>query len=91
MEKSLSCGLATQPECAALPRVHVNGQGAIRSGSQTVVPSGETCQKDGPHQTVTLEANGRKLTQKAQIVKTQGWSLGPNPQVIRQLKGSSAP
>ena len=41
--------------------------------------------------TVTLEANGRKLTQKAQIVKTQGWSLGPNPQVIRQLKGSSAP
>jgi hypothetical protein len=41
--------------------------------------------------TVTVEVNGRTLTQKAQIVKTQGWSLGPNPQVIRQLKGGSTP
>jgi photosystem II stability/assembly factor-like uncharacterized protein len=41
--------------------------------------------------TVTVEVNGRTLTQKAQIVKTQGWSLGPNPQVIRQLKGRSTP
>jgi hypothetical protein len=41
--------------------------------------------------TVTVEVNGRKLTQNAKIVKTQGWSLGPSPQVIRQLKGSSTP
>ena len=33
--------------------------------------------------TVTLEVGGKTLTQKAQIAKTQGWSLGPSPQIIR--------
>ena len=32
---------------------------------------------------VTLEAGGQKLTQGARIVKTQGWSVGAAPQVIR--------
>jgi len=32
---------------------------------------------------VTLEAGGQKLTQIARIVKTQGWSVGASPQVIR--------
>jgi photosystem II stability/assembly factor-like uncharacterized protein len=33
--------------------------------------------------TVTLDAGGRKLTQKAHITKTIGWTLGPAPQLIR--------
>jgi hypothetical protein len=33
--------------------------------------------------TVTLEAGGRTLTAPARITKTQGWSFGPTPQVIR--------
>ncbi|MDP2916067.1 MAG: hypothetical protein Q8O91_11530 [Candidatus Aminicenantes bacterium] len=33
--------------------------------------------------TVALETGGQKLTQKASITKTTGWSLGPFPQVIR--------
>lgn len=33
--------------------------------------------------TVTLEIAGRKLTQKARITQTQGWTIGPVPQVIR--------
>lgn len=32
---------------------------------------------------VILEINGKSLTQKAQITKTTGWSIGPFPQVIR--------
>ncbi|MDH5384462.1 MAG: hypothetical protein OEY18_07130 [Candidatus Aminicenantes bacterium] len=32
---------------------------------------------------VILEINGKRLTQKAQITKTTGWSIGPFPQVIR--------
>ena len=32
---------------------------------------------------VTLEVAGQKLTQSARIVKTQGWSVGASPQVIR--------
>ncbi len=34
--------------------------------------------------TVMLEVGGQKLTQKASIIKMQGWSLGPpSPQIIR--------
>ena len=33
--------------------------------------------------TVTLEVGGRTLTRTAQITKTQGWSLGLQPKVIR--------
>jgi hypothetical protein len=33
--------------------------------------------------TVTLEVGGKKLTQPARITKTQGWTLGPVPTVIR--------
>jgi hypothetical protein len=32
---------------------------------------------------VTLEVGGQKLTQATRIVKTQGWSVGASPQVIR--------
>jgi len=32
---------------------------------------------------VVVEVGGKKLTQKARITKTQGWSLGPFPEVIR--------
>ncbi|HEX6464221.1 MAG TPA: hypothetical protein VFZ98_07210, partial [Vicinamibacterales bacterium] len=33
--------------------------------------------------TVTLEAGSAKLTQKARVTRTQGWSLAPSPQIIR--------
>jgi hypothetical protein len=33
--------------------------------------------------TVTLDIGGAKFAQKARIVKTQGWTIGPVPQVIR--------
>jgi hypothetical protein len=33
--------------------------------------------------TVTLDVGGRKFTQKAVIAKTQGWTIGPVPQIIR--------
>ena len=33
--------------------------------------------------TVTVEVGAAKLTAPARIVKTQGWSLGLTPQVIR--------
>ena len=33
--------------------------------------------------TVTLSVGGTTLTQKATIAKTQGWSVGANPQIIR--------
>jgi hypothetical protein len=36
--------------------------------------------------TVTLDAGSTKLTQKAQVTKTQGWSLGVAPQVIRERR-----
>jgi hypothetical protein len=32
---------------------------------------------------VTLDVGGQKLTQGARIVKTQGWTVGASPQVIR--------
>ncbi len=32
---------------------------------------------------VTLEVGGQRLTRPATIIKTQGWSLGPFPRVIR--------
>jgi hypothetical protein len=35
--------------------------------------------------TVTLQAAGKTLTQKAQITKMQGWSIGATPQVIKSL------
>ncbi|HET7564263.1 MAG TPA: hypothetical protein VFJ96_04665 [Gemmatimonadaceae bacterium] len=33
--------------------------------------------------TVTLQADGKTLTQKARITATQGWRIGPVPEVIR--------
>jgi hypothetical protein len=33
--------------------------------------------------TVTLDAGAVKLTEKARISKTQGWSLAPTPEIIR--------
>ena len=33
--------------------------------------------------TVTLRVDGQTRTQKAQITETQGWSIGPHPQMIR--------
>jgi hypothetical protein len=33
--------------------------------------------------TVTLDVGGQKFTQTAQITKTQGWSIGAVPQIIR--------
>lgn len=33
--------------------------------------------------TITLEVDGRTLTEKAEIAKTQGWPLGLTPQIIR--------
>jgi hypothetical protein len=38
--------------------------------------------------TITVEVAGQKLTQTAQIAKTQGWSIGGAPQIIRQLTTS---
>jgi hypothetical protein len=32
---------------------------------------------------VALEVGGQKLTQGARITKTQGWSVGAAPQIIR--------
>jgi photosystem II stability/assembly factor-like uncharacterized protein len=32
---------------------------------------------------VTLDVGGKKLTRKAHIIHTQGWSIGPFPQIIR--------
>jgi hypothetical protein len=39
--------------------------------------------------TITLDVAGKTFTQKAQITKMQGWSIGATPQVIRSLQGSS--
>jgi hypothetical protein len=39
--------------------------------------------------TVALEVGGKKLTQKALITKTQGWSIGAVPTVIREGKPKS--
>jgi hypothetical protein len=33
--------------------------------------------------TVTLEIGATKLTETAKIVKTQGWSIGLTPTVVR--------
>ncbi len=51
------------------------GPGGGRSALDQLLPLGEY--------TVTLEVGGKKLSQKASIVKTQGWSIGPSPQIIR--------
>jgi photosystem II stability/assembly factor-like uncharacterized protein len=53
------------------------GRGGGRGGAglDQLAPLGEY--------TVTLEIAGRTLTEKARIIKTQGWSLGLTPQVIR--------
>ena len=53
------------------------GGGATRGGAglDQLAPLGEY--------TVTLEIAGKTLSQKARIVKTQGWSLGLTPQQIR--------
>jgi photosystem II stability/assembly factor-like uncharacterized protein len=36
--------------------------------------------------TVTLEVGGKRLAQKAQVTRTQGWSLGVPAQVIRERR-----
>jgi hypothetical protein len=36
---------------------------------------------------VTLDVGGKTFTQKAQIVKMQGWSIGAVPQVIKSVLG----
>jgi hypothetical protein len=51
------------------------GGGAMANPLDQWAPLGEY--------TVTLELGEKKLTQKAQIAKMQGWSLGPSPQIIR--------
>jgi hypothetical protein len=51
------------------------GGGAGASVLDQLLPLGEY--------TVTLEVNGKALTQKGRIAATQGWSLGPVPQIIR--------
>jgi hypothetical protein len=33
--------------------------------------------------TVTLQSGATKLTRKARVVATQGWRIGPVPEVIR--------
>ncbi len=32
---------------------------------------------------IILEAGEKRITQKAKIIKTIGWSIGSNPQIIR--------
>jgi photosystem II stability/assembly factor-like uncharacterized protein len=51
------------------------GRGSAGTGLDQLAPLGEY--------TVTLDVAGQKLTQKAQITKTQGWTIGPVPQTIR--------
>jgi photosystem II stability/assembly factor-like uncharacterized protein len=53
------------------------GGGATRGGARLddLVPLGEY--------TVTLEVGDKTQTQKGRVAKTQGWSLGLTPQVIR--------
>jgi photosystem II stability/assembly factor-like uncharacterized protein len=53
------------------------GGGATRGGAglETLVPLGSY--------TVTLEVAGEQKTQTARIVKTQGWSIGLTPTIIR--------
>jgi len=33
--------------------------------------------------TVTLQVDGKTLSRTARITATQGWRIGPNPEVIR--------
>ena len=58
-------------------------QGAGRG--RGVGPGGNILDQWAPlgEYTVTLEIDGKKFTQKARITKTQGWSIGPVPQIIR--------
>jgi len=63
-------------------------QGAGRGGGGGgggAAPAGSIVDQFAPlgDYTVTLLVGTKELTAKAQIVKTQGWSLGPAPQVIR--------
>src|SRR5215471_539728 len=51
------------------------GRGGRGNPLEQLAPIGEY--------TVTLDLGSTRLTQKARITKTQGWSLAPSPQVIR--------
>ena len=56
-----------------------SGGGGGRGGSGNPIDQGAPL---GGY-TVTLDIGGAKHTQKGRIVKTQGWTIGPVPQVIR--------
>lgn len=51
------------------------GRGAVSTPLDALAPPGEY--------TITLRVAGRTLTQKARIAGTRGWSIGPNPQILR--------
>jgi hypothetical protein len=51
------------------------GRGGRGNAVEQLAPLGEY--------TVTLDSGSTKLTGKARVTKTQGWSLAPSPQVIR--------
>ena len=61
------------------------GGGARRGGPGAGGRPRETAEQWVPpgEYTVALETGGRKLTQKAKITATTGWSVGPSPQIIR--------
>jgi hypothetical protein len=52
-----------------------SGRGGRGAALEQLAPLGEY--------TVTLDTGSEKLTQKARVTQTQGWSLAPSPQVIR--------
>ena len=58
------------------------GQGAGGGGGGRVVDPLDEWMPLGDYE-VTLEVAGERLTQRATIAKTQGWTLGPTPVVIR--------
>jgi hypothetical protein len=68
-----------QPAGAGGRGAGARGGGGGRGGANLdqLAPLGEY--------TVTLEVGGKTLTQKARILKTQGWSLGLVPQTIRGM------
>jgi photosystem II stability/assembly factor-like uncharacterized protein len=61
------------------PRLSGEGRAALSIRRRDVlsrwVPPGEYV--------VTLDVGGKKLSRKARIIRTQGWSIGPFPQIIR--------
>jgi hypothetical protein len=61
------------------------GAGGGGGGRGVIGPGGSVLDSLAPlgEYTVTLDVGGKKFTQKAQITKTQGWSIGAVPQIIR--------